>query len=317
MGRTEGRNSLAHTLQSQLAARHAALARQAVASAAKAGHAGASQPPSATQSATPPVVSATICLTGSPPQSRRQSAEKTPGREGPHPSSDSAKATSIAEGEVPASSSKQHHHERERKVSISDPLETVRETSTPQPNRNESVRPTQSLPYPSPLHTGLMTAYPAAAASMMSNDDFNRWREKTEYQFELRLWQMIAEHITSISTPLIYICSTSVIMHYGNAPEYFLYDCLAEYNRSAYWESVILAVLVFVISVTLAVRDVLMMRRKGYHRYLFAVGTREVVELFSTAVATLTGVAILFTSCFFVKHDGLFFLGEADCKEEF
>ena len=112
-------------------------------------------------------------------------------------------------------------------------------------------------------------------------------------------------HIPGIAAPVIYMLHATLIRSYVNAEHYFLYRCK---SGSIDWgEKTEMMMLILVLRLVLFEVEVLFCvfsGKKGTIKMLRG-GIENLRRHFAYAVFCQAFAATLYTSCFFIKHDGL------------
>lgn len=119
-------------------------------------------------------------------------------------------------------------------------------------------------------------------------------------------------HLTTLTAPILSMLILIVIENYTNKPQYYLFDCL---DHSEFLTAILYMGIAFLLEVVLFIVDLVFLACQGLAPVFLFLAHDYLHRNFAKVVLTLAFVSGVYTSCFFVKHDGLGLLNMlSNCK---
>jgi len=123
----------------------------------------------------------------------------------------------------------------------------------------------------------------------------------------------VCRHLSSIVCPLIALAAQTVVINYRNQHNYFIFDCLPKYSENSplIQETITMLLVQSAACVVMCIAELGVLSKTPQLLKAVVVAGAEYVfgkKYFLRSLLTLSFAAVLFTSCFFVKFDGLYVL---------
>ena len=116
------------------------------------------------------------------------------------------------------------------------------------------------------------------------------------------LRQRAMAHFTTLAVPVVFASAISIIVRYRNTAHYFLYEC---FNDELLERAVVFALIQFGAQLVIVIAETLQYRKRGLSAAMLLACQSRLREDADHSVTALIFAMCIYTSCFFVKHDGI------------
>ena len=123
---------------------------------------------------------------------------------------------------------------------------------------------------------------------------------------------LVNMHIVDSATSFVYLVLTTTLFWRGNRGQYYVYECM---TVDDWIQASVIVAIKFSWEIGNIAHDLMILRKYGLlsHFLKVAIYTHDMTRMNLALTISLT--CVIFTSCFYIKYDGMFFLSTiADCN---